>query len=290
MTEMKRLAAAIGLSNDVTTLLLAAPQALGSPFSLAVDHFLSTPSVTVPDVLASLADASGAASIHPYTLAASFVLAAFAKSRAEFSAEYGEEIYLDTARDLSYKITECRNRYGIVGTSSGSWYTQLLRRNILALGRLQFHTVPLYIEDYQDNNLSLKKEDLVIKIHIPSSGKLYEEDCLDAYRRAYRLFRPRFKSDIVPFVCFTWLLDPAIAEVAPSGGLAAFASHFKIFRLQEDEKGLDLFRIFGKDVTDLDSLPTETTLQRAFADRLRAGKHLRIGYGIFAHDGQNIIK
>lgn len=289
---MKNFCDRIGLDEAFAPVILSAANRLGTELDTAVSTFYSTPDMNAEAASALLADTADAAGIAPYTRNAAFVLRAFFLSKEDFLAECGkdEEIYYSTARDLVFKVRECYRRYGIIGTTAISWHTHLLRRKILALGRLQYHIVPFHPEFCRTEHLSLRHGDPVIKMHIPSSGKLTEGDCLDSYSRAYRYFRPHFTSDIVPFTCFTWMLDPAIAAAIPDGGIAAFASHFTIFDCKDDPKNQDLWRVFGRDYAPDEPLPRTTRLQAHLADRIEGGGCMRTGFGAFGYDGTDILK
>lgn len=280
----------VGLDPECTEALLSAVASLTPSLDAAVEQFLANPEQSAAEAAATVADPAEAACISPYTRDAAFALLAFYREKERYIAERGEEIFYASARDLVWKTRECYRRYGVHGTASLPWHGRILRREIVALGRLQFHAVPFDLDGYEGGCLSLKRNDLVVKVHIPSSGRLTEEECLDAYRRAYRYFRPLFRTDILPITCITWMLDPELLEEVPGGGLAAFASHYHIFKTREDPDNLNFWRIFGKNRDAFDVLPRETRLQAALADRFARGGCMRIGYGIFAHDGEKIIK
>ncbi|MBO7761715.1 MAG: hypothetical protein J6T24_02855 [Clostridia bacterium] len=284
---MEQFCQRLGLSAEQTSVLLSTVSTLEAPLGDAVERYLADTKLTAPDAAALLYGVRE--DIHPYTKNAAFVLSCFFRDRESFIAECGEEIFYDTARDLLYKLQECERRYGIVGSSAISWHNLLLRRSILTLGRLQFHTVAFPFDDYRGVSHSVKKGDTIIKMHIPSSGKLREEDCLDSYRRAYRYFRPQFDSDVIPFACFSWLLAPELRVELAGGGIAAFSSHFTIFRVSDIPENGDLWRVFGKDYTDPREMPRGTRLQAVMADRVARGEAMQCGYGLFAHDGERVL-
>lgn len=287
---MREFCSRVGLDPECTEALLSAVAAMGPSLDDAVSRYLMTPDLSAADAVSAVADLAEERGLSPYTRDAAFALLAFYREKSDYIAAYGEEIFYDSARDLVWKSRECHRRYGVHGTVSLSWHDKILRRTVFALGRLQFHAVPFDLDGYEGKHLSVKRGDLVVKAHIPSSGRLTEEECLDAYRRAYRFFRPLFSDDIIPIACFTWMLDPELLSEVPGGGIATFASHYTVFATRDDPKNLNFWRIFGKDAEAFDELPRKTRLQAALADRFKRGGCMRIGYGIFAHDGENILK
>lgn len=257
----------------------------------AVRGFFADKTKRAPDVVEGLAPIAEAAGIHQLTLSALFVMRGFMMIRDQYIQKYGEEIYRDTAGDLAYKINECIGAEGVVGIVSISWHHLLLREVIFMLGRLQYHIVPFPRDVYEAHGYTVRKDEPIIKLHIPSAGKLTEELCLDSYRRAYKFFKNQFKSDVIPFMCTSWMLYDRNLEIFPEGGnLARFMTDFDIIENQESPDNPDLWRIFGKKYTDLTKLPRDTRLRAAMADYLLAGNSMGHGFGVFFHDGQNIVK
>ena len=259
-----------------------------------VSAYESDESKKITDLTRPLDAAAAEVGVHPYTVDALFVAAAFYTMHERYTARYGEEIFLDTARDLVWKLRECRDVYDTVGTRAASWYDLLLRCKIFALGRLQFHTVTFPFTTATLKSGKLTAGQKVIKVHIPSSGKLGREECLDAYRRAYRFFRQEFEGERIPFVCFTWMLSPRIAEGYRAGSnLAGFYGDFEVFDVKDDPTEGDFWRIFGfpyREGLDPAALPRDTALRAHVADIYAAGGGMQFGYGAFYHDGTNIIK
>lgn len=279
---------AIGLDPDFIPPLLGAVRRLGAPLTEAVDRYLADRTLAANAVTETLAPLAEGAGIHAYTRDAAFTLLASYRQKEDFIAEYGEEIFWGAACDLVWKMRECHRRFGIVGTCSIAWHHKLLRQEYFSLGRLQFHLDPIHC-DIDVGGIRLKKGDTVVRIHIPSSGKLTEELCLDAYRRAYRHFRRHFESDVIPFYCCTWMLDPYVPAAVPGGGLSAFAAPFTLFDVKDDPSNLNFWRIFGKEYKDPAEMPRESRLQIAIADRYAAGECMKIGYGVFLFDGEKVV-
>ncbi len=285
----------VGFPDEHTAVFCEAERALaaaGGEQALirAARAFLEDPKKRATDAAAELPAWAERIGVSPYTLNALFIMRVYLEGKAEYIARVGEEIFWDTAADLVCKTAECVASDGAVGTFDLPWFQYLMRGEIVALGRLQYHTVPFRMDSYEGHGLTLKKGDPVINIHIPSSGKLTEDACFDSYRRAYRYFKPKFEGDILPFVCHSWLLYKRNDEFFPEGSnLARFATDFEILDSYPDDSH-DVWRIFGKRYTDFSQLPRQTRLQSALADFLAAGNSLGHGYGFFAHNGESIVR
>ena len=256
----------------------------------AVDAFLANEELPIVNAAAPLEVLSATCSVPLYTLHGLFVIKAFLMGREAFVARLGEEIYRDTSADILCKTAECVARYDVVGTSSLPWYEGLLRGQTIGIGRLQYRLVKFRPESYERHGLTLKHGDPVVTIHIPSSGPLTAELCLDSYRRAYAHFSSNFSGGVVPFVCHSWMLYERNREFFPDGGnLMRFMGDFEILENTEGDSE-NLWRIYGKQYDDPSLLPRKTRLQASLADYLTAGNKMGIGYGVFAHDGQKILK
>ena len=259
--------------------------------STTVDNFFADKTKRATDFVATFDEIANATGVHTLTVQALFVMCAFLAMREEYTAKYGAEIFHDSAADLVCKTEECVKSNKVIGTTSISWFNVFLRCDLFSLGRLQFHIVPFRQPAYEGHGLTLREGDPVINIHIPSSGKLTEEGCFDAYRRAYRFFRHRFTGDVLPFVCSSWMLYERNLEFFPAGGnLVRFMSDFEIIANTEDAENKNLWRIYGEQPTDYTDLPRDTTLRARLADYLQAGNAMGYGFGVFAHDGEKILK
>ena len=256
----------------------------------AVDAFLADGEMPIVGAAAPLEALSAESGIPLYTLHGLFVIKAFLVGRGGFVARLGEEIYRETSADILYKTAECVESYGVVGISTLPWYEGLLRGLTISIGRLQYRLVKFRLEAYEGHGLSLKRGDPVVTIHIPSSGPLTEESCLDSYRRAHAHFASEFSGGIVPFVCHSWMLYERNREFFPEGGnLMRFMGDFEVLENTEGNNE-NLWRIYGKQYDDPSLLPRKTRLQASLADYLAAGNKMGVGYGVFAHDGQKILK
>lgn len=285
----------VGFRPNVTAVFTDAMRALSDlhedkALTAAAEAFLADPAMHARDAAATLPSLAERIGSSPYTLNALFIMKVFLLGKEPYVARVGEEVFWDTAADLVCKTDECIASDGAVGTFDLSWFHLLMRGTILALGRLQYHTVPFRMESYEGHGLTIKRGDPVINIHIPSSGKLTAEACFDSYRRAYRHFKPEFSGEVLPFVCHSWLLYKRNGEFFPAGSnLARFMTDFEILDSYPDDSH-DVWRVFGKRYTDYSALPRNNRLQSALADFLQAGNSLGHGYGFFAHDGMDIVR
>lgn len=197
-----------------------------------------------------------------------------------------EELFWFAVTDYRCKMLECRERTDLWGTMAGAWHEPFFHLERFALGRLQFDLAKFDWDEYEKGGYSIRRFDECVRIHIPSAGPLTRELRLDSYRRAYAFFRERFESrygDAVPITCLSWLLFPGHLEMLPpDSNIVSFIGDFDIQWDCEHETFINAVRVFGRD-WDLppEQWPTKTALQRAYRDRMMAGKPAGAAYGAF---------
>lgn len=259
-------------------------------FCALVHEFEEEPS-TLNSVLERLKPLSDNTGENVYMLNMCLLLSACGKLHERYrDAGISDEIYFKSVEDLKWKLLECRECEEVWGTFVPSWYRGFFEMTRFGLGRLQFEESQFGEDKYEKNGLKLKRGDRVINFHIPSSGPLTRESRIDAYKRAYKFFGGK-NGEPMAFVCGSWLLYPPHREFLPAGcNILDFMDDFDIISYKDHDTFSDGWRVFGK-LSDapLDMLPENTSLQRAFARRLRDGKPTGSGYGVFFFDGEKIL-
>ncbi|MBP3304531.1 MAG: DUF5596 domain-containing protein [Oscillospiraceae bacterium] len=194
-----------------------------------------------------------------------------------------EEMYWDAMCDTRCKLLECRQIRGVWGTFVAHWYDRFFLLTRFAIGRLQFEPA-LSPGDFQWEGDSVKQGEPVIKVHIPSSGPLRQDACVDAFRRAGKWFAPLFPNGGVLFFCASWLVSPDhVRMLPPESNIRKFMDFFHIFPGNRTVEK-DLWRIFGSMDTDPERLPRDTGLRRGYAEALERGEIPVMGYGIFRNE------
>ncbi len=192
-----------------------------------------------------------------------------------------DAIWHDSMLDLRYKLEECKLVRGVRGMFVAFWMPGWFKLTRFALGRLQFEAVD-FGREYQKDGITLEKQSKVLNMHIPRSGQpLSKAAYEDSFARAKAFFKDTFPGDNpVPFVCHSWLLYPKMTEfVSESSNVLRFMKEFEILSW-DDSDGESLWCLFDTAERNPDRLPTDTTLRRAFAERLKSGGRVGWGYGI----------
>lgn len=123
--------------------------------------------------------------------------------------------------------------------------------------------------------------DPVLNVHIPRGAALTKAAVLDSFEQAKKFFTGY---DFKAFCCFTWLFDPAFANLLPEGSnILDFQSLFiRYVNASADFGGLDyVFVNKGKD--DMASVPRDTTFRKTLAEFIEGGgvMHSGGGYSVF---------
>jgi hypothetical protein len=193
------------------------------------------------------------------------------------------QLFWDSLMDMKYKLMECRKLYGVYGNFVGFWYDRFFDLSRFALGRLQFETETYpYEEPFTQNGKTVRKGDVVINMHIPSSGPLTASEVDDALLRAAEFYKDEFADGKTAFVVLSWLLDPDLVKLLPDGNTKAFAQRFTVVDVHKMDEFHDGWRVFGSEWDPkLHNLPRRTKLQTSIADYLQQGGKLGEGYAIF---------
>ncbi len=199
--------------------------------------------------------------------------------------------YRTACLDFKAKLTECYDIKKIWGTFVVDWFGRWFSLTRFALGRLQFELNPAN-ETVVIGENTVNKGDFVVSIHIPSLGPLKQEDCVESFEMAYEFFKPAFPDGLVPFRTGSWLIAPEHREMLkPDANLLKFMDFFHIIPYEKTVKG-DFWRIFGKeDCSDVNTLPDDNSLRRAYIERIKQDKIPHIGIGLFfMQDGKFLDK
>lgn len=173
------------------------------------------------------------------------------------------DVYFDTVKTVATAVAEYRTDTGNFGIYDYHFLSNHIRGNILRLGSFEY-----VCSDYED------KPSIIM--HVPTGADFSKQARLNSYSLA----REYFGNDR-PIVADTWLLYEALSDMLPcDSNILSFAEDFSC--VQQNEESCDyseLFHVFGR-LGDFsyENLPQETTLQKAFAERVK--KNLPIGSGV----------
>lgn len=198
-----------------------------------------------------------------------------------------EEIYINSMREIYVWSLTCLENRGHWGLYQYDWIHNFLTRDILRLGRLEFHQVIYGGPDWSCGDTTVTRGDRVINIHIPADGPFPIEEVMDAFQRAYTHFG---QTGWAVFHCSSWLLyEGNRMFLKPESNICRFMNLFHIIESHGAENCGDLWRIFGvRDSYDPAVLPRHTSLQKALAEHMENGGVMGHGKGFFLFDGKTI--
>ena len=211
-------------------------------------------------------------------------LSAAASARADHAArDIPERVSRATFADLDLWIEAHRVRHGAPGLREIAWLHNHFTGRLLALGRLQyrFETFPAEFVPLVPDGAAPGPESPVLSVHIPASGPLAPEDCARSFAEAAGFF-PRHYPDraVRGLVCYSWLLDPALADYLPAqSNIVSFQRRFDVFALPVADDAP--FRaLFPEAWSDPRSAQPRTALQSALRDHLLAGHRWAVHGGV----------
>ena len=195
------------------------------------------------------------------------------------------EMWRSNMLDLKYVSDNCVLLKGVYGSYCPLWAGRFFAATRFTFGKLQFETDRLG-KEYNKGGVHLRPEDKVIYIHIPRSGeRLMPEDVDASCEAASAFFQQRYGLKQVVFACHSWLLYPENKQMlSPTSNLYSFIDRFDIINVQEDTEYKEIWRLFDKEYDgDADSLPQDTSLRRAYAQRVKEKKPLGLGLGVWVY-------
>ena len=199
-------------------------------------------------------------------------------------AGYSDSLFDETMADLRYKLYECKTVYGVWGSFVTFWFKEFYLLERFKLGRMQYERKPFPIDGHED---LIKKDEIFINCHIPSSGPMLVEDIKESLRLAYEFYKDDQKDGKLTVACFSWLLYPPIfADFKEGSNIRNFYDLFDIIESKDNERNPDFWRVFGVKYTPdaLDSVTVDNSLKRKIYDHIKSGGNMGYGIGIIAVD------
>ncbi len=180
-----------------------------------------------------------------------------------------DDIFFDTFEGISRCCDAYRKDNGKDGIYDYLWLSGHLCANVIRLGSFEYQNgIFGFDETPALCGRKIKKGDLAVFLHVPNGTDFSPSARFSSYRRAFEIFGDKI------LVCDSWLLYPANAEgLDGNSNIRSFADDFHVFHTDHDRCYEDLHRIFGKNasLSDIASLPSDTSLQRLYIERLKSG-------------------
>lgn len=163
------------------------------------------------------------------------------------------------------------------------WFRLFLDLILFRLGNLEFH---YYDFDGKDiPKFGIKTGDKLIGVHIPTGVDLSPEKCSEAYALAREFFAKYFDHKKCTFICLSWLLHSWLSEVLPeTSSIVQFQKSYDIYFEEEKPEFVTNWIFINCDMSDLDALPQETTMQRAAIKYLKEKRPIGWAGGVLKED------
>lgn len=222
--------------------------------------------------------------VYPVYMSTLILLAEIAKKHY---AEKGvsEDMWKKNFTDFRYKLYECKLVKGVWGNFVPDWNIRFFNVSRFTFGKLQFE-IEKFGRTYDKNGVSLCAESKVINVHIPRTGKrLSPKDVDEACENAAAFFKEKYGIEQTVFVCHSWLLYPENKKMLQeTSNLYSFISRFDIVDWEEYKDYKEVWRLFDTEYNpDLTKMPADTSLRRAYIERMQKGEKTGCGYGVFVY-------
>lgn len=195
------------------------------------------------------------------------------------------DMWRSNMRDLRYWCDHCYLVKGVYGTAWPEWPYRFFAATRFSFGKLQFETDRIG-KAFAKDGVKLAPDDKAIFIHIPRTGeRLLPQDVDEACAAASAFFREKYGFKDIVFACHSWILYPENKRMlSERSNLYSFISRFEVIDVQEDTLYKEVWRLFDKEYNgDADALPQDTSLRRAYAQRIKEHKPLGVALGVWVY-------
>lgn len=220
--------------------------------------------------------------IHPYTIDMLYLLCLL----PDLEEQYGREgiptrFFHSFVENLKQAACNCQKIHGVWGTDIAWWLIDFFKLKLFSIGRLQFKRRKLRkaMGGYAEGSY-------YIDVHIPGGAPLTPALCAASYAEAAAFFRARYGMEHILFGCHSWLLSPELRTILPeNSNILAFARDYTILQTRMDPTSSAVSFIFHVPgvPADLETLPEETSLQKALKTYLQGGKTINTAFGILEY-------
>ena len=229
--------------------------------------------------LHGLQEATG---IHQYTIDMLYLFCLL----PDLEEQYGREgiparFFHGFVENLKQAACNCKKTHGVWGTDIAWWLIDFFKLKLFSIGRLQFKRRKLRnaMGGYAEGSY-------YIDVHIPGGAPLTPALCAASYAEAAAFFRARYGMEQTLFGCHSWLLSPELLAILPeNSNILAFARDYTVLATRIDPSSSAVSFIFHVPgvPADLESLPEDTSLQKALKLHLKAGKTINTAFGIMEY-------
>ena len=223
-----------------------------------------------------------AAGIHQYTIDMLYLFCLLPGLEEQYGREgIPARFFHGFVENLKQAACNCQKIHGVWGTDIAWWLIDFFKLKLFSIGRLQFKRRKLRkaMGGYAEGSY-------YIDVHIPGGAPLTPALCAASYAEAAAFFRARYGMEHILFGCHSWLLSPELRMILPeNSNILAFARDYTILQTRMDPTSSAVSFIFHVPgvPADLETLPEETSLQKALKTHLQGGKTINTAFGILEY-------
>ncbi len=202
-----------------------------------------------------------------------------------------DEIFYNTIKDIKRKFFEGKDLFGVIGTKSEKWQRGFFNLTRFALGYFQYDTNYVSDCDYNKHGVSVKKGDVLPRLHMPSGENFSAEERLKSYKLAYEFFKGKtFNDKLFVMKADTWFIYPDYEDIFPKGNIHDFRREIDVVSTEEFDVFHEANKLWKLNKDDpIETLEERTSMQRGFKKRLIENKKFGWGHSFIVFDGENIL-
>lgn len=159
------------------------------------------------------------------------------------------------------------------------WFIWHFRMKLFKIGRLQFN---MNGAKFDAPEYGLRKGDPVIDMHIPASGPLLKEECVQSVamaREFFAKFYPEYHFDC--FTCSSWLLWEGLSEyLGENSNILKFQKLFDIVETEKRDSIISFVLRWQTKREDVGAVVPKSEFARKVKEKAMAGEAFYVGKGV----------
>lgn len=180
--------------------------------------------------------------------------------------------------DASGELTESSQAFRAILACDSH---QVTGHPVDSLGLIQAQSVVLDLAKW---DLALAPGDPVLDVHIPEGPPMLPNNITASLAYAPVFYQEKLGiADARAFTCGSWLMAPALGQIAPESNLAAFQALFRVVPYTVRDNQV-FERVYGRALNRWEDMPMKTRLQRGIRDWYLAGRKCRQMQGVILLD------
>lgn len=190
-----------------------------------------------------------------------------------------EDIFYDTLHDVVIWTNVWSDLKGELYLGQLDFLQIHFRMDLFKIGRLEFAKSQSWKSVPSKN---IEKGSNVVDVHIPATGPMKQEACIDSIKRAKEFletFYPEFKYERM--VCYSWLLSDDLTRFfKPDSNIVKFGELFDLIDTEEKDSIIGYVIGWQKKREDVKNMEFDSRVQNEIKQAILNDEKFYVGYGV----------